>query len=119
MKLEPAPKVEERGISSVSVLLGRLMWFIIGPFVLMGITYGIVTRGSEWLSGPKVAYVVFVVLMVWGRWYEQRSGVATTAQGKPATWEHHRRYVRVLSPVATVTFVLANILGNHILSGAD
>lgn len=109
------PKIEARGISSVSVLLGRIIWFMAGPLALLGITYGIVTRGSGWLSGLNAAYVAVVALMVWGRWHELRSGVATTAEGKPATWDHYRRYVRVLLPLAGVVVLVANRLGNHVL----
>jgi hypothetical protein len=97
---KPAPRIEDRGISSVSVLFGRIMWFIIGPAALMGVTYGIVTSGSGWLTALDVTFAVVVALMVWGRWHEQRSGVAMTAEGKPATWDHFHRYVRVLMPLA-------------------
>ena len=113
---ERSARSEERGISSVPVLFGRLMWFIIGPAILMGTIYGIVTRGSGWVSGANVTYVVTVALMVLGRWKEQRSGCATLADGKPATWEHFHRYVSYLLPVAGVVWLGANILGNHILN---
>ena len=82
---ERSARPEERGISSWSVLFGRLMWFMICPAILMGTVYGIVTRGSGWVSGANVTYVVTVALMVLGRWKEQRSGCATLADGKPAT----------------------------------
>jgi hypothetical protein len=63
------------------------MWFMLGPATLVGITYGIVNGGSGWLTGLDAAYLVVIALMVSGRWYEQRSGMAMTAEGKPATWE--------------------------------
>jgi hypothetical protein len=119
MKLdrEPAAKTEERGISSVSVLFGRLMWFIIGPALLLGLTYGMVTRRNGWFTPLDAAYFVVVGLMVLGRWKEQHSGVATTAEGKPATWDHYHRYIRLLLPVAAIVWVLVKITANYILDG--
>lgn len=108
---------ERAGISSISVLFGRLMWFIIGPLVLIFVTYGIVTNGDGWLTGKNATYLVSVALMVWGRWVEQRSGCATLADGKPATWEHFRRYVRYMLPGAAVVWLAANVVGNHVLGG--
>ena len=60
--------------------------------------------------------VIRVALMVWGRWIEQRSGGATLADGKPATWEHYH-YVRYFLPIAAVVWLIANVTGNHLLSG--
>jgi len=108
-------KPEVEGISSWSVLFGRLMWFMIGPAILMGTTYGIVTRGSGWVSGLNATYLITVALMVLGRWNEQRSGCATLADGKPATWEHYRRYVRYLLPIVGIVWLVANVVGNHVL----
>jgi hypothetical protein len=92
---------------------------MIGPAILMGTTYGIVTRGSGWVSGLNVTYLITVALMVLGRWKEQRSGCATLATGEPATWDHFRRYIGVLLPLAAVVWVVANIVGNHILKNGD
>lgn len=100
-------------VSSGVVLLGRLMWIILGPMLSVFITYGIVTR-EGWFTTWDAAFVV-VVLMVGGRWVEQRSGSATTATGEPATVGHFKRYVRVLLPLAAGVWVAANVLGNHIL----
>ena len=112
-------KPSAEGISSWSVLFGRIMWFIIGPAILMGTTYGIVTRGSGWVSGLSATYLITVALMVLGRWKEQRSGCATLATGETATCDHFRRYIRLLLPLAGVVWVVANILGNHILNGGE
>jgi hypothetical protein len=112
---QTGPKRDVPGISSVSVLFGRLMWFMIGPGILFGIAYAIVTQGTGWLTGLDASFFAIVVLMVWGRGLEQRSGVATTAEGKPANWDHFRRYIRFLLPIAAAVWITANALGNHIL----
>ena len=91
--------------SSGVVLLGRLMWFLLGPLLLLFILYAIVTV-EGWFTTWDAAFGVVVALMVGGRWVEQRSGSATTA-----TVEHFKRYVRVLLPLAAGAWVAANVLG--------
>jgi len=112
-KPSPAP-----GISSFIVLMGRLMWFIIGPAVLTFITVGIVTRGPGWLSARNAFYWVCVLLMIAGRRREQSSGCATLATGDPASWQDYQRYVRILMPLTAVIWLIANVLGNHLLNRA-
>ncbi len=107
--------VPVRETGSGSAALSRLMWMLFGPMLLCVITYGIVTSGSGWLTTRDVAYVVVVALMVGGRRWEHRSGAALTATGEPATKEHLTRYVRILLPLAAGIWVLANVLGNHVL----
>ena len=116
---EAGPANDQRGISSASVLVSRLLWFLIGPAALLVTTFGIVTAGSGWLTVLDAAFVVIVALMIWGRWKEQRSGRATLTTGDPATWEHFRRYVRALVGVALGIWVTANVVGNHVLSSAS
>ena len=105
-----------RPLTSITALLGRLMWFFIGPAALIFITYGIVKGGTGWLTALDAAFFVVVALMIGGRWREQRSGSAITADGRPATWQHFRRYVLAVLPAAVAIWVAANVLGNHLLA---
>lgn len=102
-------------ITSFKVLGARLTWILIGPLVLIGITYGVVTKGAGWLTGLDAAFVVVVGLMLLGRWVEQRSGTATTLTGEAATPAQLKRYMTTLTAVAAVVWVVANIVGNHVL----
>lgn len=103
-------------ITSFAVLGARLTWILIGPLVLVGITYGVVTGGAGWLTGLDAAFAVVVGLMLLGRWVEQRSGTATTLTGEAATPAQLKRYVRTLIPLAVIVWIVANIFGNHVLA---
>lgn len=115
MNSQPGTEVRAGEVSSGVALLGRLMWMILGPILALFITYGVVTHGG-WFTPRDAAFAIIVAMMVGGRWVEQRSGSALTATGKPATVEHFRRYVRVLLPLAAGVWVVANVLGNHVLA---
>ena len=103
-------------ISSGTVLLGRMVWVMIGPGALLFIVYAIVTSAGGWFGAADAAYGAVVALMVGGRWIEQRSGAAMTVTGERATVEHFKRYVRILLPGAAGVWVAANVLGNHFLT---
>jgi hypothetical protein len=53
--------------------------------------------------------------MLLGRWVEHRSGTALTARGDIATDEHFRRYMITLPAGAAGLWIVANVLGNHVL----
>ena len=112
---EPGNEVRVGEVSSGVALLGRLMWMILGPMLMFLITYAIVT-GAGWFTPRDAAFGVVLALMVGGRWVEQRSGSAMTSTGEPATAGHFKRYVRALLPLAAGVWVVANVLGNHILA---
>ena len=111
---EPGTEVRAGEASSGVVLLGRLMWMVLGPMLLLVITYAIVTS-EGWFTISDAAFAVVIGLMLGGRSIEQRSGTAMTATGEPATIEHFERYVKILLPVAAVVWVVANVMGNLIL----
>jgi len=112
--LEPTP-AKPREISSLGVLGARLTWVLAGPLALIGITYGIVSSGTGWLTGLDAAFGIVVVLMLLGRWVEQRAGTTTTLTGEPATPEQFKRYMTLLPPLAAAVWIVANVLGNHVL----
>jgi len=103
-------------ISSLWLLGARMTWIMVGPIVLLAVTYGIVSGGTGWLTCLDVAFGIVAGLMLVGRWAEHRSGSATTSRGEPATPEHLKRYVTVLIPVMAAVWVIANLVGNHVLN---
>ncbi len=96
-------------------LLGRLMWMIIGPICSVFIIHRIIQSG-EWLTPLDAVFGLVVLLMLLGRWIEQRSGAAMTAMGEPAGENHLRRYVQVLLPLAIGVWLAANVVGIHFLA---
>jgi hypothetical protein len=112
--LEPT-RAKPNEISSFWVLVARLTWIFVGPLALLGITYGIVSGGAGWLTGFDAAFGIVAGLMLLGRWAEQRSGTAMTLTGEPATPEQLKRYVTILVPVTAGVWVIANVVGNHVL----
>jgi len=106
---------ETGGLTGIGVILARLMWALFGPFLLVLFAWRIVTLGSGWLTAWDAAFGLIVVLMIAGRWVEQRSGSATTITGEPATVEQCRRYDRILLGVAGSLWVVANVVGNHVM----
>jgi hypothetical protein len=112
--VEPTP-VGPREIASISVLGARATWVLAGPLALAGITYGIVSRGTGWLTGLDAAFGAVVVLMLLARRVEFRSGSATSLTGEPATPAAYRCYMTLLPVLAAAVWIVANVLGNHIL----
>ena len=103
-------------INSFSVLGARLTWVLVGPLALVAITIGIVRTGSGWLTGLDLAFAVAIALMLVGRWFEQRSGSATTLTGEPATYEQCKHYMVALIPAAAAIWIIANVVGNHVFA---
>ncbi len=111
---KPAAENSPEGITSVTVVLARIMWTLLGPAMAGLAIIRIVTRGDGWFTPLDAFYGVVVALMLGGRWIEQRSGAATTVTGAPSTPRHFRRYAILLLLVTAVAWVVANLIGNHV-----
>ncbi len=113
----PSSAEGDRTITTVWVLAARVLWFAIGPIALFLITVRILGSDSGWFTVLDASFWALVVLMVWCRWCDQRSGMATTSFGEPATWADYHRYALLLPLVALVAWIAANALGNHVFGG--
>jgi hypothetical protein len=111
---KPVAEKHAEGIASVSVILARVMWTLLGPALAGLAALAIAMRGTGWLTPMDAFYGIVIALMISGRWVEQRSGSATTVTGSPATIHHFHRYVIILLLVSAVVWVVANVIGNHI-----
>lgn len=112
----PTPVTPDQEITSLSVLLGRLMWALLGPMLLLLSTYAIIFVGKGWFTRWDAIFGGLVVLMLAGRWLEHRSGSATTITGEPATAEQYHRYLILLPAVAVILWLVANVVNNLILA---
>lgn len=105
-----------REITSGGLILARITWLFVGPVALCLLLVGIVNAGSGWATVLDAVFFVLLGLIVLCRWTEQRSGKALTAYGdEPSTWAHFRRFVTAFVPLALGAWVVANVIGNHIL----
>jgi hypothetical protein len=112
----PSPP-QDSTVPPAATTFERLLWFIVGPAMLMVLAVLIVNSGSGWWTVLDMLFFVAIALMVWSRWAEIRSGYGRTAYNDPATPAHFRRYVTVMVPVALAAWAVANVLGNHLLQG--
>jgi hypothetical protein len=67
------------------------------------------------MTGLDTAFGMVVGLLLLSRWVEFRSGAATTPTGEPATPEQSRRSVTLPPPLAVAVWIVANVVGNHVL----
>ena len=102
-------------IRSFAVFGARVTWVLAGPLALVLITYGIVSNGTGWRTGLDAVFGIVVGLMLLGRWVEHRTGAATALTGEPATPEQFKRYMTLLPPLAVAVWLIANVVGNHVL----
>jgi hypothetical protein len=112
---EPTAPENSPQITSISVLLGRIIWTFFGPVMLLLVTFQVATHRG-WFTPWDAAFAVLVLLMLAGRWIEQRSGEATTLWGEPSTLHDLHRYLWVLLVATAVIWTGANIVSNHVLS---
>ena len=105
----------DRAISSLGVLFATVFRALLGPMLLALTAMGILNSGSGWFTKLDAIFAGLLALMVACRWVEQRSGSATTAKGERSTMQDFRRYVRSVLLIATLIWVAANLLGNHVL----
>ena len=94
-------------------MLAHVTWFFLGPAALLLILFRLGHAETGWVAGLNAAYFAVVALTACCRWFDQRSGQATTSDGEASTWADCRRYVVGLSVVAVVAWVAANLIGNH------
>lgn len=111
---ESTPRAAE--ITSLSVVMARLVWIALGPFALLLAIWGIIANGAGWLTGVDLCFALIIAAMLGSRWFEHRSGTSTTLDGLPATDEQWRRYLVMLPLIGAGVWITANVVGNHLLA---
>lgn len=107
----------EHEVHTIPEMLGRAFWMMIGPMLLVPITYKIIEHGNGWLTSFDFIFLGTLAVMLFARWFEFYKGKPRTAEGTPATPEHLRRYVLGVVAIGVPLWIAANVLGNYILAG--
>jgi hypothetical protein len=97
--------------SNGSCLL-RLVWFGIGPVMMLILAMINMDRGGGWLTTVDVSYFIALGTTIAARILDFRSGRAKTAAGVPATQAHLQRYVPGVLLVALAVWAITNAIGN-------
>jgi phosphatidylserine synthase len=93
--------------------LARLIWFGIGPAIMLILAMVNMERGGGWLTTIDVAYFVVLGITILARVIDFKTGNPQTATGMPATSVHLRRYVPGILLVATAVWGVTNFIGNR------
>ena len=102
---------------TIPEMLGRAFWMMIGPMLLVPITYKIIEHGNGWLTVFDFIFLGTLLVMLLARCFEFYKGHPRTSEGTPATREHLRRYALGVVAIGVPLWIAANVLGNYILSG--
>ncbi len=101
---------------SLLVVVARVFWLMCGPMILLLLLFKILSDRNGWMTNNDIVYWVVLGLLPLSRWVEFRDGESTTSMGEPATSGHLRRYVVSSVLLGAGAWVLANLIGNHVLS---
>lgn len=93
--------------------LARLIWFGIGPAIMLILAAVNTERGGGWMSTIDVAYFVVLGATILARVVDFKTGNPQTATGEPATSAHLRRYVPGILLVAIGVWSVTNLIGNR------
>jgi len=103
-------------VTSLSVVLGRVFWMMVGPLALVLTIYSMLTSGAGWRTLADLLYFAILGGMILGRWLEYRGGNPQTSAGDPLTPAGLRRYILSIIILGPIVWVLANWVGNHLLT---
>jgi hypothetical protein len=99
---------------SALVLLGRVVWVMLGPLWLF-VTACFILTGSGWRIGINAAYLVTLVAIVLGRCIEHLGGDPKTSIGETSTAAHLRRFIFFTLAGGFTLWLVVNLLANYVL----
>lgn len=94
----------------------RAFWMMLGPMLLVPLTFKIVEYGNGWLTAFDFAFLSIVAGMLLARGFEFFKGHPRTADGAPATPAHFRKYALGVLALGIPIWIAANVLGNYVLT---
>jgi hypothetical protein len=101
---------------SVSPAWLRGYWTFIGPLLLLVVAAIVIKTGSGWFTAADLAFFVVALSIVLARVKDFRGGDRRTSTNQPATPGDVRRYCLMSIGYALGGWVVANILGNYVMS---
>lgn len=96
-------------------LFTLLTWLFIGPGGMLLTLMSIVQRGTGWTTGHDALFFAFLLAAVGARWIDHLNGDPVTSGGEGATPGAARRYTILVVSLGVVSWVVANVIGNHVL----
>jgi hypothetical protein len=108
--------MQQSNDQTVVGVLARLGWMMVGPALLAVFAFLVVKTGNGWLTPVDFGFMAVAASLILARWLEFRTGSPQTAEGQPATPEHLRQYTIGVVVISLVVWVVANILGNYVLT---
>ncbi len=103
--------MSETAQSSGSCLV-RMIWFMVGPAVMLILAAVNLDRGGGWLTGVDIAFLVTLAITILARCIDFRLGRPETAAGTPATPADLRRYIPLVIAIAGMVWAITNVIGN-------
>lgn len=103
--------------TSFVALVSRLFWMMLGPMILIVLALNIATIGTSWFTMMDIAFLVVLAFVLAARGIEFLGASPQTATGEPATMDDYRRYALVVLAIGLAIWVVANVVGNHLLGG--
>jgi hypothetical protein len=101
---------------STPLFLMHLLWLFFGPLGLMALLQGI--GHSAMGFGPlDCAYFALAGIMIFARWFDQRSGQCMTVAGERSTWKQFRQFAFGLSAAAVTIWIIAKLSSGSLVGG--
>lgn len=97
--------------TSLIGIFARLFWMMAGPAILLLLAYTLASNEKGWLAPSSIAFLVVLAGVVIARWLDPH-----TSEGEPTTPAHLRKYMVSTVGMGLLAWVIANLLGNHLLA---
>lgn len=98
--------------TSLSTVLTRVFWTMVGPMALFLLLTGIVTNNNGWFTPADVGFLAVLIGLILARVVEFQGGNPRTASGDPATPAHLRKYIIATLIFGLCVWVVANMIAN-------
>ncbi len=99
---------------TLGVVLGRIMWMVLGPFAVLLCAFAVADHGQGWFTLRDALLFLFLALTFLGRYVEFRDADPRTSTGEPAAPGALRRYGLGLALAGVALWAVANLFGNHV-----